>query len=258
VRGKATVSLLYDRAESFTVVAALSKESLEKMVAERKRQAATPPGPAVSPEEAERERERAAAAKARDEAQRAKDDAEKKRAKEEAAKARQEAERAREDATKAAAKAAGKAPAKAPARPSVPPKPAAAAPKAPSAAPRGEGPSGAASAARPAVKVLERVSVEQGKDQVLVRLATSGPVSYNASTGSKLSKEWIWLELFPVQAGPAVGKSVEISSPLVGEITVEQLAPEKVRVALQVLPPGISYVVTQQDRAVVIKVVRTE
>ena len=41
-------------------------------------------------------------------------------------------------------------------------------------------------------------------------------------------------------------------------VTVEQIEPEKVRVSLQVLPPGISYVVTQQDRSVVVKVVRTE
>ena len=38
----------------------------------------------------------------------------------------------------------------------------------------------------------------------------------------------------------------------------DQPEPEKVRISLQVLPPGISYVVTQQDRAVVVKVVRTE
>ena len=49
VRGKAAVSLLYNRAESFSVVAALSKEALEKLIAERKRQAAAPPAPVVSP-----------------------------------------------------------------------------------------------------------------------------------------------------------------------------------------------------------------
>jgi hypothetical protein len=108
------------------------------------------------------------------------------------------------------------------------------------------------------VKVLEKVVVEAGKDQLLVRLATSGPVSYNASTGSRLSKEWIWLELFPVRAAAGIGPHVAVASDLVGGITVEQPEPEKVRISLQVLPPGISYVVTQQDRAVVVKVVRTE
>lgn len=115
-----------------------------------------------------------------------------------------------------------------------------------------------AQAARPIVKILEKVTVEESTDQVIVRLATSGPVSYNASTGSRLSREWIWLELFPVRADAKVGQSVPVTSKLVGEITVEQPDPEKVRVSLQVLPPGISYVVTQQDRAVVVKVVRTE
>ena len=112
--------------------------------------------------------------------------------------------------------------------------------------------------ARPAVKILEKVSVEASKDTVLVRLATSGPVSYNASTGSRLSKEWVWLELFPVRADASVGQNVAVTSTLVGDVTVEQTEPEKVRVSLQVLPPGISYVVTQQDRSVVVKVVRTE
>ena len=129
------------------------------------------------------------------------------------------------------------------------------APEAKAPAPRRDQP---ASPAKPVVKVLEKVIVEEGKEQVLVRLSTSGPVSYNASTGSRLSKEWIWLELFPVRVDAAVGKRVAVSSPLVGEIAIEQAEPEKVRVSLQVLPPGISYVVTQQDRSVVVKVVRTE
>ncbi len=264
VRGKAAVNLLYNRAESFSVVAALSKEALEKLVAERKRQAAAPPAPAVSPEDAAREKERAAAAKAREEAQRARDDAEKKRAKEDAAKARQEAEKARDDAEKKRAKedalrarqeaerareeakAGTKAPANAPA-PAPPAKPAL---EAKTTAP--------APPARPALKVLEKVTFEESKDQILVRLSTSGPVSYNASTGSRLSKEWIWLELFPVRADASIGQSVKVSSALVGGITVEQAEPEKVIISLQVLPPGISYVVTQQDRAIVVKVVRTE
>jgi hypothetical protein len=273
VRGKAAVNLLYNRAESFSVVAALSKESLDKMIAERKRQATAPPAPVVSPEDAARQRERAAAVKAREEAQRAKVEADKNQSKEEAAKAREEAQRAREDAEKkraaaaeaakareTAAPAAGKAPA-APAAEKAAVKPVAVA-KAP--APRREelaAPAPATPApapAKPAVKVLEKVSVDAGKDQVLVRLSTSGPVSYNASTGSRLSKEWIWLELFPVRADEAAGKRVAVTSPLVGDVTIEQVEPEKVRVSLQVLPPGISYVVTQQDRSVVVKVVRTE
>jgi len=265
VRGKAAVSLLYTRAESFSVVAALSKEALEKLIAERKRQAAAPPAPAVSPEDAARERERASAIKAREDAQRAKDEAEKKQTKEDALKAREDAQRAREEAEKkraretaaaaAARQEAVKAAEKAPAKPVSPQTPAKPAPAVKSPAPRHDEP---APPAKPVVKVLEKVSVEEGKDQVLVRLSTSGPVSYNASTGSRLSKEWIWIELFPVRADAAVGKRVAVASPLVGEVTIEQAEPEKVRVSLQVLPPGISYVVTQQDRSVVVKVVRTE
>lgn len=270
VRGKAAVNLLYNRAESFSVVAAFSKEALEKLVAERKRQAAAPPSPAVSPEETARERERASALKAREEAQRAKQEAEKNQAGETAVKAREEARRVKEEAEKnqareAAAKAreeaqrardeAEKKQAAAAAKPAAPPTPAKPVAAARSAAPRREEP---APPARPVVKVLEKVNVEEGKDQVLVRLSTSGPVSYNASTGSRLSKEWIWLELFPVRAEAVVGKRVALASSLVGDITVEQIEPEKVRVSLQVLPLGISYVVTQQDRSVVVKVVRTE
>lgn len=263
VRGKAAVSLLYNRAESFSVVAALSKEALDKLVAERKRQASAPPAPELSPEDAAKEQERAAAVKAREEAQRAKGDAEKTKPKDEAVKAREEAQRAREEAEKKrASEAAAKAAEKTPGKPAPSPTPAPAKPapvaKAPAAkapAPRRDEP---APPTKPAVKVLEKVNVEEGKDQVLVRLFTSGPVSYNASTGSRLSKEWIWLELFPVHADTAVGTRVAVTSALVGEITVEQAEPEKVRVSLQVLPPGISYVVTQQDRSVVVKVVRTE
>jgi hypothetical protein len=256
VRGKASVNLLYTRAESFSVVAALSKEALEKVVAERKRQAAAPPAPAVSPEDAARERERASAIKAREDAQRAKEEAEKTRTKEDALKAREEAQRAKEEAEKKRARQdAVKAAEKAPVKPLPPPTPAKPAPAVAPAAPRRAEP---APPAQPVVKILEKVSVEEGKDQVLVRLSTSGPVSYNASTGSRLSKEWIWLELFPVRADAAVGKRVAVGSPLVGEVTVEQAEPEKVRVSLQVLPPGISYVVTQKDRSVVVKVVRTE
>ena len=310
VRGKAAVSLLYNRAESFSVIAALSKEALEKLVVERKRQAAAPPAPVVSPEDAARERERAAAVKAREEAQRAKAEADKNQSKEEAVKAREEAQHARAEAEKKAAEAAAvkaredasaaaveKAPAKpvvaaaekapvkpvvaaaekAPAKPVVaavekaPAKPVVAAvekapakpvpvPPKPVAAGKGTAPrhDEPATTVKPAVKMLEKVAVDVAKDQVLVRLSTSGPVSYNASTGSRLAKEWIWLELFPVHVDEAVGKRIAVASPLVGEVTIEQLDPEKARISLQVLPPGISYVVTQQDRSVVVKVVRTE
>jgi len=240
VRGQAVVNLQYNRAESFSVVVALSKEALEKLIAERKRQAAAPPAPVVSPEDAARERERASAVKPREEVQRAPDESVKKRAKGAATKAQ-----------KAAVKTAEKAPGKA----AVPTAPAKPVPVAKALAPRRDEP---APPAKPVVKVLEKVTVEADKDQVLVRLSTSGPVSYNASTGSRLSKEWIWIELFPVRADAAVGKSVAVASAFVGEVTIEQAEPEKVRVALQVLPPGISYVVIQQDRSVVVKVVRTD
>jgi len=310
LHGKAVVNLSYNRAESFSVLAAVSKEALERLVGERKRQATAPPAPAVSPEDAARERERAAATKARDEAQRAKEAAEKNRAKEEAGKARAEAEHARDEAAKAAAKPPVKPPVKAPVK-QVAPAPAAkpvpetkavaaapaakpvpetkavaAAPaakpvpetKAVAAAPAAKpvpeakavAPAPAAKPAaqneqipavvpaKPAVKILEKVTVEEGKSQVLVRLATSGPVSYNASTGSQFSKEWIRLELFPVHADAAIGTRLAVSSSLIGEIMIEQFEPEKVRVSLQVLPPGISYIVTQQDRAVVVKVVKAD
>lgn len=232
VRGKAVVNLQYNRAESFSVVVALSKEALEKLVAERKRRAAVPPEPTVSPEDEARERERAAAIKARKDAQQAREADEKKRGAEAATKAREEAVKA------AAAREVAKP-----------------APPAKAAAPRREDP---APPVKPVAKVLEKVTVEEGSNQVLVRLSTSGPVSYNASTGSRLSKEWVWIELFPLSVDPAVSKSVTVASTFVGEVTIEQAGPEKVRVALQVLPPGISYVVTQQDRSVVVKVVRTE
>ena len=44
----------------------------------------------------------------------------------------------------------------------------------------------------------------------------------------------------------------------VGDIQVEDVDEEKVKVSLQVLPPGISYVVSQQDRAVVVKIIKNE
>jgi hypothetical protein len=282
LKGKAAVTLSYNRAESFTVIAALSKEALEKLVAERKKQAAAPPEPVLSPEEVARERERAAAAKAREEAQKAKDEAEKKRSREEAVKAREEAAKAREEAQKAAsAKAAAEksvAPAPkasekptektvdkpaektvdkpaektAPARTAAA-KPAAKAPTAPAPATQ-EG----VQAIKAGVKILEKISLEESPGQALVKVAVSGPVSYSATTTSELSKEWVWLELFPVRLDPAVGESVAVQSAVVGQILVKQTAPDRVRVSLQVLPSGFSYVVTQADRSVVVKVLKTE
>jgi len=107
------------------------------------------------------------------------------------------------------------------------------------------------------VKIVEDVTVEEDAERTVVRIATSGPVSYNASTGSELGKEWIWIELFPVRVATGVPESVPTSAGLVGQVLVGQSDPEKVKVSLQVLPPGISYVVTQQDRAVVVKVVKS-
>lgn len=250
VKGKATVSLVYNRAESFTVVAALSREAIDKLLAERKRQAAAPPQPELSAEEVAREQERAAAAQAREEAQKAKEEAEKKRSREEAVKAREEAERAR------AARKTAVAPEKpaAPSKPSPTTKPIVADSSA-AAKPAKPAP---LQAAKPFVKNLEAVQLEEGPDQAVIRFATSGPVSYNASTGSALSKEWIWIELFPARRGPGVGERVPVESHFLGQIIVEQVEPEKVKIALQVLPQGISYVVSQQDRAVVVKIVKTE
>ena len=93
----------------------------------------------------------------------------------------------------------------------------------------------------------------------MVMLETTGPVSYNASTGSEMSKEWIFVELFPVERNKGkVADLVQVESDLVGDIMVEDLGDEKLKVSLQVLPPGISYVVSQQDRAVVVKIIKNE
>ena len=55
-----------------------------------------------------------------------------------------------------------------------------------------------------------------------------------------------------------VGDLIHVESELVGDIQVEEVGEEKVKVSLQVLPPGISYVVSQQDRAVVVKIIKNE
>lgn len=250
--GKAKVTLAYNRAESFTVVAALSKEALEKLVAERKRRDAEPPVPAVGAEEAarererqqERERERLAAEEAREQARKAREQAGRDRERAEAEKARAEAEKARAEAEKKRAEAE---------------RARAAAEKASAEKPvERRGPTPQPQPSVPGAKTIDRVTAETEPDQVLIRIATSGPVSYNASTGSRLSREWIWLEIFPARKGPGVGESVAVDSPLVGEVLVEEAGPDKVKVSLQVRAAGISYIVTQQDRAVVLKVVKTD
>ena len=39
---------------------------------------------------------------------------------------------------------------------------------------------------------------------------------------------------------------------------VEEMGSDKVKVSLQVIPPGVSYVVSQQDRAVVVKIIKND
>ena len=113
--------------------------------------------------------------------------------------------------------------------------------------------------ARRSVHDFNQVSLIESKGQAMVMLETSGPVSYNASTGSAMSKEWIYIELFPVKRSrDAVADLIRVESELVGDIQVDDVDDEKVKVSLQVLPPGISYVVSQQDRAVVVKIIRNE
>jgi hypothetical protein len=318
LKGKANVNVTYSRAESFTIVAGLSREALDKLLVDRRRQGATPPEPELTAEDRARDQERAAAAKAREEAQKAREEAEKKRPRDEAVRAREEATRAREEALKAGAapkqpvpqkpaqkkeeppkaeppkveppkveapkaeppKAeppkpappkveapkpepvkveAPKAPPKVETAKAEPPKPEP--PKAGAAPAAGSGKPGAVppvQVARSATKELSSVQLEETAGQSILRLATTGPVSYNATTGSALSKEWIWLELFPIRRGSAVGERVQIDSRFLGQVLVDQVEPEKVKISLQVLLPGISYVVYQQDRAVVVKIVKAE
>ena len=106
---------------------------------------------------------------------------------------------------------------------------------------------------------MEQVSLMESKGQAMVVLSTSGPVSYNASTGSALSKEWIYVELFPIQRDATkVADLIKVDSELVGDVQVEQVEPEKVKISLQVLPQAISYVVSQQDRAIVVKILKAQ
>lgn len=113
--------------------------------------------------------------------------------------------------------------------------------------------------ARRTVQELKQVSLIESKGQAMIMLETAGPVSYNASTGSAFSKEWIYIELFPVMRDKGrVPDLIEIESELVGDVLVEEVQADKVKISLQVLPPGISYVVSQQDRAVVVKIIKNE
>jgi hypothetical protein len=113
--------------------------------------------------------------------------------------------------------------------------------------------------ARRSTQELSQVSLIESKGQAMVMLETTGPVSYNASTGSEMSREWIFVEIFPAQRNrDKIADLVSVESELVGDIIVEDLGSEKLKVSLEVLPPGISYVVSQQDRAVVVKIIKNE
>jgi hypothetical protein len=255
--GKATVEISYSKAESFSVIAALSKDDLEKIIRERSRRTPVSPGPApLTPEEVAQERERELALQAREEAMQAKMEMD------EQAAARDEALRARDEALKEMDEAV-KAPAPPPEPPpepwrveDVPPGPGPAKVPLPTPAPAPQEP---LKVAKKTVQELSQVSLIESKGQAMVMMETTGPVSYNASTGSALSKEWIYVELFPVQrTGGKVGDIIRVKSDLVGDIQVEDVDSERVKVSLQVLPPGISYVVSQQDRAVVVKIIKNE
>jgi hypothetical protein len=255
--GKAKVNIAYSKAESFSVIAALSKDDLEKIIRERTRRVPVAPAPApLTPEEVARERERELALEAREEAMKAKMEME------EGQGGRDEALRAREEARKAMEEAAKSDPPEPPPMPTPPPKRMTAPPPGPGPAkvplptPAPEEP---IRVAKRTVQELSQVSLIESKGQAMVMLETTGPVSYNASTGSAMSKEWIYIELFPVErSGNKVGDLIRVESELVGDIQVEDVNEEKVKVSLQVLPPGISYVVSQQDRAVVVKIIKNE
>jgi len=252
--GKAKVDISYSKAESFSVIAALSKDDLEKIIHERSRRAPVAPRPApLTPEEVAQERERELALQAREEAMQAKKEMEEQQA------GRDEALRARDEARKAMEEAVTAPP------PPEPPPP----PRRIEQPPPGPGPAKVPlppptpkeplRVAKRTVQELSQISLIESKGQAMVMLETTGPVSYNASTGSALSKEWVYIELFPVKrSGGKVGDLIRVESDLVGDIQVEDVDKEKVRVSLQVLPPGISYVVSQQDRAVVVKIIKNE
>jgi hypothetical protein len=253
--GKATVEISYSKAESFSVIAALSKDDLEKIIRERLRRAPVSPGPApLTPEEVAQERERELALQAREEAMQAKMETD------EQAESRDEALRAREEARKAMDEAV-KAPAPPPepsAEPGrvddVPPGPDPAKVPLPTPAPQEP-----LKEAKKTVQELSQVSLIESKGRAMVMLETTGPVSYKASTGSAFSKEWIYVELFPVQRTRGkVGDLIRVESDLIGDIQVEDVDSERVKVSLQILLPDISYVVSQQDRAVVVRIIKNE
>jgi len=263
-KGKATVEITYSKAESFTVVAALSREDLEKIIRERSRRAPAPPPPSpLTPEEIALEKERELALKAREEALKARVEVQEQEA------ARAEALRAREEAQKVMEKEAEAAPAKKELAPQVtPPPPRTVPPESPE--PRAPKPEAvrvplppplpeAVKVAKRTVQELSQVSLIESKGQALLMLEATGPVSYNASTGSARSKEWIFIELFPVQRDrKRVSDVINVESDLVGEVLVEELEADKVKVSLQILPQDISYVVSQQGSAVVVKIIKNE
>jgi hypothetical protein len=270
-KGKATVSISYNRAESFSVIAALSKEDIDRIIRERGRRSPAAAPPSLTPEDVAREKERSRALKARQEALKARIEGEDRARdeKEAAMRAREEAQRALEELTPPPAPAAEPPPppeeAAPPAEPPplppleevIPPAPV------PERIPLPEPlPSEAVKPLRVAkrtVQELKQISLIESKGQAMIMLETAGPVSYNASTGSALSKEWIYIELFPVKRDRSrVSDLIEIESELVGDVLVEEVEADKVKVSLQVLPPGISYVVSQQDRAVVVKIIKNE
>jgi hypothetical protein len=257
--GTATVDISYSRAESFSVIAALSKDDLEKIIRERSRRAPVSPGPVpLTPEEVAQERERELALQAREEAMQAKMEMdEQAAARDEALRAREEARKAMDEAVEAVEPAP---PPEAPPAPGpieeVPPGPGPVKVPLPTPAPAPKEP---LKVAKKMVQELSQVSLIESKGQAMVMMETTGPVSYNASTGSELSKEWIYVELFPVRrTGGKVEDLIRVKSGLVGDIRVEDVDSERVKVSLQVLPPGISYVVSQQDRAVVVKIIKNE
>jgi hypothetical protein len=259
-KGKATVEIAYSKAESFTVIAALSREDLEKIIRERSRRAPAPPPPSpLTPEEIAHEKERELALKAREEAMKARVEVQEQEA------ARAEALAAREEAQKVMEAApAGKGPAPQatpPPPPTVlpePQKPRAPEPEAarvPLPPPLPEG----VKVAKRTVQELSQISLIESKGQALLMLETTGPVSYNASTGSGRFREWIFVELFPVQRDPKkVADFINVESELVGEVQVEELDADKIKVSLQILPSDISYVVSQQGSAVVVKIIKNE
>ncbi len=257
--GKAKVEISYDRAESFSVIAALSKDDLEKIAQERSRRAPVAPGPSpLSPEEIAAEKEREEAMRARQEAMKARTEVqEQKKARDEAVRAREEAQKALEEVSRKTQPEPPEQPAPAPPPPAVP-EPAPQDDEMPARVELPKRPP-PVQVARRTVQELSQVSFIESKGQAMIRLETTGPVSYNAATGSALSKEWVYVEIFPVKREKAkVADLVKVESELVGDIRVEDLGEEKIKISLQILPPGISYVVSQQDRSVVVKIIKND